>query len=149
MTFFITKPTSNCGNEIIWLYLWARMGWWLIMVNCLGMQARSWWCIQRSPHNHEIEEKTISLGCILYLVYPVLGICYTWCIMYLVYAVVGVYCTWCVLIIMTWGEIEGRLNILFYNDGRVLDKNESDVGCAVNGVEDKSRYEESGVGHAW
>jgi len=53
--------------------------------------------IQGSTHNCEYEGKTDNLGCMLYSVYAVLGVCCTWCMLYSVYAVLGVCCTWCML----------------------------------------------------
>jgi len=50
-----------------------------------------------STPNVENEEITSNLGWILYSVYAVLGVCWTWCMLYSVYAVLGVCCTRCML----------------------------------------------------
>jgi len=63
-----------------------------------------------STCNHQNEGKTNNLGGMLYLVYAVLGVC----------------CTRCQLMNMTWRDREGWLNLVFGNDGRVVDENERD-----------------------
>jgi len=80
-----------------WLYLWALMGSWLVAVDLVERHAGGWSYIQGSTHNRENEGMTDTLGCTLYMVYAVLGVCCTWCMLYLVYAVLGVCCTWCML----------------------------------------------------
>jgi len=70
--------------------------------------------------NHENEWKTNNLGylvyavlgecwtqCMLDSVYAVLGVCCTRCMLYSVQAVLGVCCTQCQLMIMTWRDREG------------------------------------------
>jgi len=60
-------------------------------VDRVGRYARSCSYIQSPTRKHEIEGKTNNLGCMLDLVYAVLGVC----------------CTWCQLMIRTWRDREG------------------------------------------
>jgi len=59
-------------------------------VDCVGRHAGSGSYIQGSTCNHENEGKTNNVGCMLYSVYAVLGVCCTQCMLYLVYAVLSV-----------------------------------------------------------
>jgi len=84
----------------------------------------------------------------LYLVYAVVGVCYTWCMLYSVYAVLGVCCTRCQLMTMAWRDSEGWLNFVFFDDGWVVDgkvRGDEDE----DDVEDTSGYGKSGVRLAW
>jgi len=85
---------------------------WLMAVDCVGRYARSWSHIQESTRNHENEWKTNNLGCMLYSVNAVLGVC----------------CTQCQLMIMAWRYREGWLNIVFCDDDWVVHEKERDGG---------------------
>jgi hypothetical protein len=61
-------------------------------------------------------------------VYDLRGVCCTQCMLYSVCVVFDLYCTWCQLMNMAWRDAEGRLNFVFYVDGRVLDERERDGG---------------------
>ena len=120
VTLFISESTCNCGNVTRWLYLSALIESWLMMVDNVGSNARSWRYIQRSTHNHEKEGKTNNLG---------------W-MMYTVCAVLGVFSTWCQVMIMTWRDRDGWLNFVFCDDDRVEHDKERDgvwwwEGCGV------------------
>jgi len=65
--------------------------------------------------------------------------------LYSVYAVLGVCCTQCQLMIMALRDREGRLNFVFCDDDRVVDKKERDGDDDENDEEDTSGYEKSGV----
>ena len=67
---------------------------------------------------------------------PILAGCCTRWMLYSVYAVLGVYYTWCQLMIMTWRDREGWLNFVFSDDSRVVDKKERDENQDENDVED-------------
>jgi len=65
--------------------------------------------------------------------------------LYSVYAVLGVCCTQCVLMIMAWRDSEGGLNLVYCDDGSVVNEKQRDGDEDENDVEDTSRYEKSGV----
>jgi len=65
--------------------------------------------------------------------------------LYLVYAVLGVCCTRCQLLIMAWQEREGRLNFVFCDDGRLVDKKGTVGNEGKNDVKDISEYGKSEV----
>jgi len=50
-------------------------------VDRVGRHARRRSYNQGSTRNHENEGKTTNLGCMLYSVYAVLGVCCTWCML--------------------------------------------------------------------
>jgi len=85
---------------------------WLMAVDCVGRYAGSWSYIPGSTRNHENEGKTNNLGWMLYSVDAVLGVC----------------CIRCQLMIMSWRDREGWLNLVFCGDGWVVDEKERDGG---------------------
>ena len=122
---------------------------WLMAVDSVGKHVRSWRYIQGSTRNHENEWKTNNLWWMLYSVYAALGECCIRWMVYSVYAVLGVCCTRCQLMIMAWRDSEGWLNLVFRDDGRVVDEKESDGHFDENDEEDTSGCEKSWVWLAW
>jgi hypothetical protein len=57
----------------------------------------------------------------------VLSVCSTWCMPYLVYAVLGVCYTRCQLMIMTWQNRAGWLSFVFCDDFGVVDEKDRDM----------------------
>jgi hypothetical protein len=53
--------------------------------------------MQGSTSHCEDEGKTEILGCMLYSVYAVGGVCCIWCMQYMVYVEFGLCCTLCIL----------------------------------------------------
>ena len=74
--------------------------------------AGSWSYIQWSTCDHVSKGKTINPGCMLYMVYAVLGVC----------------SPRCQLMILTWRDREGWLNFIVCDDGRVVQDRERDGG---------------------
>jgi len=68
-----------------------------VAVDLVGRHAGSGSYIHGSTRDRENEGMTDNLGCMLYSVYAVLGVCCTQCMLYSVYAVLGVCCTRCML----------------------------------------------------
>ena len=107
---------------------------YLVAVDVVGRNDRSWCYIQGSTHNHQNEGKTNNLGWGLYSAYACAwwmkysAYAYTRCMQYSGYAVHGVCCTRCQLMIMTWRDREGWLTFVFCNHGKVVDEKERDGG---------------------
>jgi len=123
-----------------WLYLWALMESWLVAVDHVEKHAGSWSYIQGSTRNRENEEKMDIFGCMLYLVYTVLGVCCSRNMLYSVYAVLSVN-SW-----LWHGEI-GRDDLTLCSV-MVVEKERSGMKMGTN-MEDTSRYEKPGVQLAW
>jgi len=69
--------------------------------------------------------------------------------LYSVYAVLRVRFTQCQLMIMAWRDVEGWLNFVFCDSGRVMDEKEREGDENETNVEDTSGYDKSGVQLTW
>jgi len=83
------------------------MASWLMAVNRVGRDARSWSYIEGPTCNYDNAWKRNNVGCMLYSVYA-------W--------------TWCQLIIMAWRDREQWLHFVFCDDGSVVDEKGRDGG---------------------